>query len=176
MKKSNIIITGFMGTGKTTVGERVAQRLSRQFFDMDQIIEQREQMAIPEIFQSKGETYFREQESRLTRELGGLSEIVVATGGGTLLSVANRQLFLQRGMIFCLTARPEEIHRRLQASRNRPLLGDGNLKERIVGLLRDRESIYSLLANRIDTSKFSPDQVVEIVLQRYCRTTNEDKS
>ena len=167
MKKNLIILTGFMGTGKTIVGERIAESLGWKFYDMDRMIEQKEKMTVSEIFSKKGEEYFRKQEGQIFINLCAKDKAVIATGGGSLLSETNRQLAEQTGVIFCLTATPEEIIRRLANYSDRPLLGPNGTKERIVELLKIRESVYNLFPNKIDTTELTPGEVADLILKNF---------
>ena len=99
----NIILTGFMGTGKTSVGREVARRLGRPFIDMDAEIEARTGKSIPAIFAEEGEAHFRNLEAGLCRELSARRGLVIATGGGTLVNEENRRLMSSGGLVICLT-------------------------------------------------------------------------
>jgi shikimate kinase len=167
MKKNLIILTGFMGTGKTVVGERIAECLGWKCFDMDKMIEQKERMTVSEIFSKKGEGYFRKMEDKVLRDLCGQKQAVIATGGGSLLSETNRQLAEQTGIIFCLTATPKEIKRRLANYSDRPLLGPNGTKGKIIELLKVRKSIYDSFQNKIDTTEITPDQVADLILKHF---------
>lgn len=121
--RPNIILTGFMGTGKSTVGRILAGALDYNFEDSDQIIEARAGMTIPEIFQQKGEEAFRRMESEVAMELALRQGQVIATGGRLMLDGANAATLGGSGMVFCLKATPEEILSRVAADDNdRPLL------------------------------------------------------
>src|SRR5665648_1130303 len=108
--KSNIIITGFMGTGKSAVAKELARKLKMEFIDMDRIIEERRGMSIADVFAGHGEKYFREQENKLVKELSKKENTVIATGGGTLLSSDNARMLGQRGQIICLYADSQTIY------------------------------------------------------------------
>jgi len=167
MKKNLIILTGFMGTGKTAVGQRIAERLGWQFFDLDRMIEEKEKMPVSEIFSKKGEEYFRKQEGQVFINLCAKDKAVIATGGGSLLSETNRQLAEKSGAVFCLMATPEEISKRLSNYSDRPLLGPNGTKEKITELLKVRKSIYDSFHNKIDTTELTPDQVAGLVLKNF---------
>ncbi|MGB6607821.1 MAG: shikimate kinase, partial [Atribacterota bacterium] len=112
--KSNIIITGFMGTGKSVVAKEVARKLKMEFIDMDRIIEERQGTSIADIFTGYGEKYFRAQENKLVKELSQKENMVIATGGGTLLSSDNARILDQRGQIICLYADSQTIYNRVK--------------------------------------------------------------
>jgi shikimate kinase len=142
---SNLILTGFMGTGKTTVGRLVAEKLGREFVDTDLVIEERHG-PIQEIFDRQGESGFRDIERALAAELGRRKSLVIATGGRMLLDSDNFRVLSEHGQVFCLVASPEEIYRRVagDSSRvNRPLLEVADPKQRIIELLDERRPDYA---------------------------------
>jgi shikimate kinase len=109
--RQNIIITGFMGSGKSIVAEELARKLRMEFIDMDRIIEERQGTSTADIFARYGEKYFRAQENKLVKELSQKENIVIATGGGTLLSSDNTRILSQRGQIICLYADSQTIYK-----------------------------------------------------------------
>ena len=145
MSRQNIILTGFMGTGKTTVGRLLAEQLNYDFVDTDQLIENRSGQSINEIFQQKGEAAFRAMEAAIARELSEKEGLVISTGGRMMLDAANAVALSKRGRVFCLVATPEEIFRRVKdnADVQRPLLDAPNPMERIVELMQQRQKGYS---------------------------------
>jgi shikimate kinase len=104
----SLVLTGFMGTGKTVIGQIVAQRLGREFVDMDSMIETREGNSIRKIFQTRGEEYFRTREAQLCVELASRENLVIATGGGALIDPSNRERF-RNAFVVCLDASTDEI-------------------------------------------------------------------
>lgn len=161
----NIVLTGFMGTGKTTVGRQVARRLGRPFVDMDAEIVRRMGKPIPRIFAEDGETVFREMENRLSKELSRPRGWVIATGGGTLINPANRALLLRHGIGICLTCHPDEILRRLRGSNDRPLLAVADPRTEVERLLEQRRDGYAAIPWQIDTTGLSVEAVVARVLE-----------
>jgi shikimate kinase len=119
---NNVILTGFMGTGKTTVGKEIARRMDRPFVDMDVEIEARAGKPIVRIFAEDGEATFRRMEAALCEELSGRRELVIATGGGALVDPSNRAFMVQSGTVVCLSCDASEILRRVGGNANRPLL------------------------------------------------------
>src|SRR5258708_1932192 len=109
----HIVLTGFMGTGKTTIGRMVAQHIGREFVDMDEVMVARAGKSIARIFAEEGADAFRRRESDLCRELAQRSGLVIATGGGALIDDANRSALAPHSRLFCLDATPAEIARRL---------------------------------------------------------------
>ncbi|NOZ27597.1 MAG: 3-dehydroquinate synthase [Chloroflexi bacterium] len=160
----NIILTGFMGTGKTTIGRLMAQRLRREFVDMDAVIEERTGMSIPQIFQEQGEEAFRRLESELCRELAARSGLVIATGGGALVNAENRATLGATGDIICLRASPDVIMARVGASTNRPKLDGTDRRARIEALLDERAAAYDAIRLQLDTSELSQAEAVERAL------------
>lgn len=166
-RQPNIVLTGFMGCGKSTVGRILANLLGYRFVDTDQLIVERNAMSIEHIFATRGETAFRALEEELAQELGGLSGLVIATGGKMLLNPRNAMALGSHGRIFCLTASPEEILRRVSAdgTAKRPLLQGDHPQKRILALLEERRQGYLEFA-QIDTEGKKPQTVAEEILQR----------
>jgi shikimate kinase/3-dehydroquinate synthase len=164
MDQRNIVLTGFMGTGKTSAGRALAQMLDREFVDMDTWLEAREGMPLAELFRQKGETYFRAQESALCRELAAGSNLVIATGGGALVSAENRALFANAHLV-CLDASVDEILRRLDGAQDRPLLGD-NPRANVEKLLAARRDAYAQIRLHIQTDGQTPEQIAQTIAAR----------
>lgn len=137
-----LFLCGFMGCGKSTIGKKLASRLDRPFVDMDNFIESKEQMSIPEIFEKYGEGHFRELERHylevLGQEQGGL---VVATGGGALLNPENSRIAKTAGVVIFLDAPFGLCYKRIAGDPNRPLAASSD-KERLHNLYNTREPIY----------------------------------
>jgi shikimate kinase len=165
-ERANIVLTGFMGCGKSTVGRILADRLKFRFVDTDRLIEERCAMAISKIFAIKGEAAFRSLEEGVAVELGKLSALVIATGGKLMLNPANVRALGAHGQIFCLTASPEEILRRVGGDKGikRPLLQGEHPHQRIIALLEERREGYRCFM-QIDTEGKSPQTVAEEVLR-----------
>ncbi len=144
MVDDNIILTGFMGTGKTTTGRLLAARLGREFVDTDDLIVARDGRAIADIFNEDGETYFRELEARAAADLAERRGLVIATGGRLMLDPANVTALGATGPVFCLTAEPDVIVARVAAAGNaRPLLVGDDPERRVGQLLRRRAAAYA---------------------------------
>lgn len=172
----NIVITGFMGTGKTTVGKEVARLLDRKFYDFDQIIEDRMKISIKEIFEKYGEIFFRDLESKIVSEFVDKTDLVIATGGGTLLFKDNLASLSKNSVLFCLTAPKDILVTRLENSFGRPLLSGGALSEKINGLLNERELLYEKLPNPIDTADLSVAKTASKIIEIYFKYLITDKS
>jgi 3-dehydroquinate synthase len=162
---ANIVITGFMGTGKTSVGREVARRLSRPFIDMDVEIEARAKKPIPAIFAEEGETTFRDLESQLCRELSEQRGLVIATGGGALVSPETRRRMMVSGPVFCLTCDIDEILRRLAPARDRPLLDVEDRRHEIERLLEQRREAYAAIPRQVDTTTLSIEEAATQVIE-----------
>lgn len=151
----NIVLTGFMATGKSTVGRLLAEQLDRVFFDMDTAIEHRTGLTIPRIFADYSEPFFRAIERGLTHEIALVKNLVVATGGGVIIDDENRACLLKHTFVVCLMADPDAIETRLKATDARPLAG------RWRELLEERRAIYETLPNIIDTTGKTPATVMQ---------------
>lgn len=164
---TQIILTGFMGTGKTEVGRRLARVLGRTFVDTDRLVETKAGRTVAEVFASGGEAAFRALEREAVAEACGIPDAVVATGGGALVDPENRRRLAAAGPIVCLTASPEAILERVGSGSERPLLADAATDaerlDRIRALLAARATAYGTAAHTIDTTGLTLDQVVERV-------------
>lgn len=168
MTKPNIILTGFMGSGKSTVGKILARQLGYDFIDTDHLIEQRCGMSVQELFKMQGEEVFRAMEASIARELGAGQGMVVSTGGKLMLDPENAQALGASGRVFCLVASPEETLRRVLIDRGakRPLLESTSPMDRILELLQERQEGYSRFCQIVTTAK-SPEEVAEHLLEIF---------
>jgi len=164
---ANLVLVGFMGTGKTEVGRQLADRLGREFVDMDRVIEEREERDIPAIFRDSGEPYFRSLERALVRELAARRSLVIATGGGVVLDPANIEDLGRTGVVVCLVATPEAILQRVAGDTHRPLLQAPDRAERIRSLLECRRPLYEAIPARVDTTARTSAEVAEEVLRLF---------
>ncbi len=164
--KKNIILTGFMGTGKSSVGKIIAKKLKRNFVDTDLLIEKRQGRTIPEIFREMGESAFRRMETEVAKELGKKEGLVISTGGHFMLDPKNIEPLIHTSRIFCLIATPDEILTRLQNDRNhtRPLLDVANPKKQIIKLLQQREQGYQRFP-RIITDNKQPADIADNIFE-----------
>ena len=162
----NVILTGFMGTGKTTVGRLLATALGYRFVDTDAWIVAHDGRSIPTIFAQSGEAAFRQWEARAAQTLAAERGLVIATGGGLLLNPANEAVLAPSGPIFCLVARPDTILARLHAdATERPLLNQPHPARRIRQLLAERAAGYGRFP-QIPTDDQTPHQIVAQILQQ----------
>ncbi len=169
--KENVVLIGFMGVGKTSLGKLLASKLGRPFIDLDEKIERDTGLTIPEIFAERGEKYFRDLEKNAVREICARQNIVIATGGGTVKDAENLSLLKKTGVIICLTTEPEEIFRRTERQGERPVLDASaeNRLETIKKLLAERQEFYSQADYQIDTTHWSPLQIVNDICD-YLKT------
>jgi shikimate kinase len=159
MTYGNVILVGFMGTGKTTVGSALAQALGIPHRDLDEAIAEREGCSIPELFATKGEQYFRDAESAALRDLLRERPQVLTTGGGAVLRPENVRLMLQEGTVIALSATEQELIRRLEGDTGRPLLA-GGVADRVRRLLEERKGAYDFAPIQIDTTGKDVSEIV----------------
>lgn len=166
----NVILIGFMGTGKTTVGRALATRLGWLFVDSDHYIEERAGETVSAMFARHGEAYFRAVETSALKEILGGSGQVVATGGGAVLAEENRGIMLSGGLVAALKASPTTIIKRVRGDTSRPLLA-GDVEERVYRLLDARKSAYDFASLQLDTDKASVEQLVDELIARLFRVS-----
>lgn len=160
-KHTNIILVGLMGAGKTTVGKLLARHLDKSFYDSDHEIVRRNGVTIPLIFEVEGEAGFRRREEAVIDELSSLDNVVLATGGGAVLSAQTRALLKTRGTVVYLRGSVEELWQRTRHDRNRPLLQTADPKARLRELYAQRDPLYREVADVvIDTSRQNVNALV----------------
>ena len=167
---SNVILTGFMGTGKSTIGRLVATRLGCGFVDMDILIEAREGRIISRIFAESGEAYFRRLEADLCRELAARSGLVIATGGGALVPEQNLRVMESSGLVICLDCDPETLWQRIGQNEDRPMLAarDSGRFDRLAALLAKRAPAYGRIKDHLDVTQLTPLAAAEEI-SRWAR-------
>jgi shikimate kinase len=166
--KNNIVLTGFMGTGKTAVGQALAKRLNRQFIEVDSKIEQMAGKSISDIFKDNGEIYFRELEIGAIKQAAAGKKQVIACGGGVVLNTINIDRLRETGVIINLVASAQIILQRTAGNAgSRPLLDVQQPAERIRELLKFRKPFYDKAADLIiNTSKLNIDTVADKIIDR----------
>ncbi len=165
-QSNNIFLIGPMGTGKTTIGKKLAKKMSRKFFDSDHEIKRTTGADIPLIFEIEGEAGFRERETKIISELVLLRNIVLSTGGGTILTQKNRELLTDNGIIIYLKSSAEKIFNRTSNDKIRPLLQGNDRLSKIKEILFEREPIYSSVANgTINTDTLSTQEIIREILK-----------
>ncbi len=166
--KTSIALIGFMGVGKTAVGKAVAERLNKEFIELDALIEQKAGKTIPEIFRQDGEIRFRELEIEAVKEVAGRENVVIACGGGVVLNRINIERLRKGCLIVYLTASPGVILQRISGDNSeRPLVNSGDKASRIRELLRFRQPFYQRAADiTINTSRLRVSSVVDKIIDR----------
>ncbi len=167
-RKKNVILIGFMGCGKTTVGLRLSYRLRMPVEDTDKLIERREGRSISAIFAEEGEEYFREQETRLLQELAERPySRIISVGGGTPVKQENRQLLKKCGTVFYFRLRPETVYERLKEDTARPLLQCENPLEKIRQMMEARKSAYENSADYImDVDDMTVEEILDKIMEK----------
>jgi shikimate kinase len=155
----NVFLTGFMGTGKSTVGKLLADLLECSFVDLDEMIEQRQNRSIAVIFAADGERYFRDCETEILKELPQLPRTIYATGGGLVIRDENRRQMQSLGRIVYLKTNWSTLKQRLQQSKVRPLVNSAKDWDSVESLLAQRQSYYEHADIIIDTDNLTPLQV-----------------
>jgi shikimate kinase len=162
----NIVLVGFMGSGKSSIGRMVAKRMGFQFVDTDKLIVERAGKTIPEIFAEQGEEAFRDLETAAIESLAHLSRCVISTGGGAVLREKNRALLRGLGFVVLLTASEEVLWDRVSRNNKRPLLQTENPRTTLSQMLAARKDAYEAAAEHIvDTSRFSHGRSADAVMK-----------
>lgn len=153
VEKTNIYLVGPMGSGKTTIGQRLARQLGLAFYDCDQEIEARTGASVNLIFDIEGEAGFRERERQVLAELTAQRGVLLATGGGTVVSAANRELLGRTGIVVYLRTSVRQQLERLRRDRSRPLLQTRNKEHKLKELAEQRDPLYEELADLVFPSR-----------------------
>lgn len=162
----NIVLTGFMCSGKTTIGKMVAKKIGYRFIDTDEYIENKTKMQISEIFEKYGEEKFREIESQCIKELSDIGGCVIATGGGVVLNAQNMENLKKNGVVFYLSTKPETILKRSDAIKKRPLIKNSSADE-IIKKMESRKPFYQNNHFQIETDLLAPMQVSMQIIKSY---------
>lgn len=157
-----------MGTGKTTIGRKLAVRLGYRFIDTDQYIEKEQNCRIPELFAEKGEPYFRQLETSLLRRLSMVDNTVIATGGGILVTPGNFELINKLGKTVHLKAQLEDIFERVTRNTKRPLVQTENPLKVVTELYEKRKNLYSQADITIDTNSLKMWNIVSKIICSIC--------
>ncbi len=163
----NIVLIGLMGSGKTEVGKKLAERLKYTFIDTDSLVEKKKGKSVAAIFIEDGEPYFRELEAEIVRELSVNSRHVISTGGGIVIGRENMSNLKHGGLLVWLKASPETIYSRIKAETHRPLLEVENQLEEIKMLSEMREQLYADADISIDTDELDVDKIVDVIIDAY---------
>ena len=165
--KKNIVLTGMMGVGKTTIGKSLANRLFSKFIDIDTLIEEKEGRSIKVIFDREGENYFRKLEQDLTLQEIKKRNSVISLGGGAFLNRSIRSVVKEFSISFWLDVNLDILTKRLQNKVNRPLLNKQNLSETINKIYLERKETYNEASFKINCSFLKPEQIVNEILKLY---------
>lgn len=166
----NIVLIGFMGCGKSSVGRRLAGLTGHRFVDTDELVVQAEGRSIPQIFAEGGEESFRRVEERVMEDLVGVAGIILATGGGAILRETNRIAMRKIGVVAWLDARPDILFERASRSQRRPLLQTEDPRKTFDELFAARRAVYEETADfRFDSSELSHDEAAQRLLDQAMR-------
>ncbi len=172
---SNIVLIGFMGSGKSSIGRRVAAHFGFQFVDTDALLVAREGRAIAEIFAGEGEARFRDLETSVLKSLGVRERCVISTGGGVILRDENRALLRGLGLTVWLTASEDVIFERVSRTNKRPLLHTANPRETVTQLLAARRPLYEAAAQfTVDTTTLTHAAAADAVIAEARRAFSWD--
>ena len=160
----NVVLIGFMGTGKSSIGKLLSAKLGYKFVDSDQQIEYDLKMSISDIFAKHGENYFRQAEHKIIKKISQYNKAVISTGGGVVLNKDNMVELRKKGMVISLSASIDTILERTNRRNNRPLLEQEDRKAAITELLAKRAAFYADADLVVDTGKYNPQEVVHIIL------------
>lgn len=172
--KNLVILIGFMGTGKSAVGKRLAKKTGFAFVDLDKLIEKEAGIKISAIFERYGEAYFRNLEKKAILSLKTMRKAVVSTGGGAVLDPQNMAAMKEAGLVIALDADIETLWRRLKSSQNRPLLKASDPKNRMEELYNARRPFYSQAHHAVDTTGKTIKDVAKEIWQLMDRSRNSN--
>ena len=170
--KKNLVLTGMMGVGKSTVGKNLAQKLSYNFVDIDRTIESREGSTINLIFKNKSESYFRKLENEVSLEKLKKKKTVISLGGGAFLNKFIRREIKNTSVSFWLDVDVSELIKRLKKTKKRPLLYNKNLNVTVNKIYLERKKTYSEADFRIKCNFLGPDKIVDKILKLYEKSGN----
>ena len=157
----NIFFVGLMGAGKTTIGKLLAKKLKKTFYDTDHEIEKKLGVKVAVIFELEGEEGFRKRETQMIDELTQKKDIILATGGGAVLSEENRRMLKERGKVIYLNAKPQNLAKRMAHDKDRPLLQQGNIEETLNRLYQERHPLYLSTASFVvDTGQQKTQTII----------------
>jgi shikimate kinase len=157
--KDNIVLIGFIGTGKSTVGKVLAEKLEKRFIDTDDLLEEKTGKSVPKLFKEEGAVRFRELERAVVTEIAERENAVISCGGGVVLDRSNVQKLKKRGVLVLLTASLETILKRIGEEKERPLL------QNVHALFSSREEVYKKVADMTVTAESSVNEVVSIIMK-----------
>jgi len=165
--KKNLVLTGMMGVGKSTIGEDLSNKLDVQFKDIDKIIEKKLSLSIADIFEKKGEEFFRNIEEKETLNYLKEKNVVIALGGGAFMNQKIREATKKLSISFWLDLNSKNIFERIKMNKRRPLLNSKSSEEDVKKLYEKRKENYSLANHKIDCDFKTKDEIVKNILKIY---------
>ena len=171
ISKKNVVLLGMMGVGKTTIGKQLSKKLGKNFFDIDQIIEKINNMKINEIFEKKGEKFFRNEEESISLEYLSKKNAIISLGGGAFLNEKIRKKVLLENKSFWLTIDVETLKNRLIKNKKRPLINKNGIHN-IDKLIEKRKKIYCLANYEIKCEKLTINQISDKIIELYENSQN----
>ena len=165
--KKNLALTGMMGVGKSTIGKALSKRLLMQFSDVDKIIEKRLKMNVHEIFEKKGEIFFRQIEEKITLQETKKENIIISLGGGAFMNNKIRKKILLNSRSFWLDLNKKILEKRLIKSKKRPLLLNKNLKVTLEKIFKERKNTYADANYRINCDNLSLNSITDKIIKLY---------
>lgn len=162
--KNNIVLLGFMGCGKSTVGKLLAAKTGYSFVDTDSLIEKKENMSVNDIFKEKGEAYFRAAEAETVKELTSRERLIIAVGGGTVLNAENVEALKASGFCVWLKVSPEAVLKRLKNDTTRPLLQRNDKEAAVKELITAREPLYRAACDAQINADCSAEEAADSVI------------
>jgi shikimate kinase/shikimate kinase/3-dehydroquinate synthase len=164
--KENIVFLGMMGSGKTSIGLLISKKLNLEFYDIDQIIEKELEMSISDIFEKKGEKFFRDFEEKTTLKILKKKWIVISLGGGAFINKKIREEILKNHLSFWLNWNSKTLIRRIKRNTNRPIALKSSTNE-LVNLIKKRSVVYSKSKYKINCEKLSKNEIVNEIIDIY---------
>ncbi len=171
--KKNLVLTGMMGVGKSTIGKRLAKKLKIKFIDLDKLIEKREKSSIKDIFETKGEDYFRKVEKKIALQELKRTNTVIALGGGTFMNKDIRKEIELSAVSFWLDLNTKALLKRLKNSKKRPLLNKENLPLAVNKIYLERKRFYNQSNYRIKCNTISANEIILKILKLYENSGNK---
>jgi len=165
--KKNLILTGMMGVGKSTVGKKLSIKLNMEFIDTDKVVEINESMSISEIFKQKGEAHFRGIEKNVCMTILKKKNCVIALGGGAFINSVVREMALNRCVCFWLDIETKLLSKRLLGTKKRPLINSLNLEKSLTAVYEKRKDLYGLADFKIDCNKSSAPLITKKIAKIY---------
>jgi len=163
----NLVLTGMMGVGKSTIANTVSKKLKMRFIDIDKIVEEKENLTISQIFQKKGELYFREIEEKISISQLQQENSVIALGGGAFINNKIRNIVLKSSISVWLDLDIKLIANRLKNARKRPLLEKSNLLDTLNKIYLNRKAIYDLANHKINCDKINQSLIIDKIIVLY---------